>query len=369
MNVLGIAKQSGLILLLSFLLGGCPSADNGVPDSFDRKAMLSDLASKLIVPSYSALNSTLDKLQNAVDQFTLAPSKESLDNVRDIWKASALQWQDVVSFDFGPAETLYGNLSVNAATFPADSAGIEAFVTASDTTLQNYERDTRGLYGIEYMLFAFSDSTTVQQFAGNMGKLRGAYLRSITRKLNADVKQVYQAWVSGFEADFISRNGTDAGSGTSQLFNAMNIGYELIKNYKLGIPLGLRAGQSNVEPNKVEALYSGLSMSLIDRHYHAVMRVWEGRSFEGAKILGFKDYLQVVPNGPQLVTETDKQAAAVEAALLAVPTSSALSNQIVSNPQPAIALHTEMQKLTRFLKSELSSLTGLAITYASGDGD
>lgn len=369
MNLRALVKQSGLLLLSSFLLGGCPSANNGVPDSFDRKAMLSDLASKLIVPSYSTLNSTLDKLQIAVDQFTLAPSKESLDSLQDLWKTSALQWQDVVSFDFGPAETLYGNLSVNAATFPADSAGIEAFVGVADTLLQNYERDTRGLYGIEYLLFAFNDSTTVQQFVGNMGKPRGAYLRSITRKLNADVKQVYQAWVSGFEADFISRNGTDAGSGTSQLFNAMNIGYELIKNYKLGIPLGLRAGQSSVEPNKVEALYSGLSMSLIDRHYHAVMRVWEGRSFDGAKILGFKDYLLTVPNGSQLVDATQVQADSVETALASVPSNSTLHDQIVSNPQPAIALHTELQKLTRFLKSELSSLTGLAITYASGDGD
>mgnify|MGYP007059449494 CR=1 FL=1 len=32
-------------------------------------------------------------------------------------------------------------------------------------------------------------------------------------------------------------------------------------------------------------------------------------------------------------------------------------------------LHTEMQKLTRFFKSELSSLLGISITYSSGDGD
>jgi hypothetical protein len=33
------------------------------------------------------------------------------------------------------------------------------------------------------------------------------------------------------------------------------------------------------------------------------------------------------------------------------------------------AAFDELQRLTRFLKSELSSLLGISITYSSGDGD
>jgi hypothetical protein len=46
-----------------------------------------------------------------------------------------------------------------------------------------------------------------------------------------------------------------------------------------------------------------------------------------------------------------------------------MSELIRSNPQALVALHTEMQKLTRFIKSEMSSLLGISITYSSGDGD
>lgn len=331
--------------------------------------MLDDLANKLIVPSYAALDESLATLVNTIETFTNAPSQNSLEAAKASWEKAVLQWQDVVSYDFGPAETLYGNLSVNAATFPADTVGIETFIINGDTTLANYERDTRGFYGIEYLLYGTTETSLIPLYSGDSGQRRAAYLRSITRRLYNEVHTVYSEWVATFKADFISRNGTDAGSGTSQLFNAMNIGYELIKNYKLGLPLGLRAGQSASEPNKVEALYSGMSVVLIDRQYHAVMRIWEGRTLDGTKILGFRDYLQAIPNGPRLISETEQQAANVETALQAVPHTTSLRDQIVTTPQPAVTLFTEMQKLTRFLKSELSSLTGLAITYASGDGD
>jgi hypothetical protein len=46
-----------------------------------------------------------------------------------------------------------------------------------------------------------------------------------------------------------------------------------------------------------------------------------------------------------------------------------LDSLITTNPQPAIDLHTELQRHTRFFKSDLSSLLGLTITYSSGDGD
>ncbi len=358
------------VVLVGFALvsTGCTSNNNPTQE-FDRKAMLADLSAKLIVPAYERVDAAMLRLQSAINAFTQAPSQTLLHDARQQWDSVAYAWMDAVSFDFGPAETLYGNLSVNIGTFPADSVGIEQFIASGDTALQNFERDTRGLYGIEYLLFAGSDQEIVDQFTGAGGQLRSAYLRSIMRRMYGELHAVYQEWTQSYATSFVSRNGTDAGSGTSELFNAMNISYEMIKNYKLGLPLGLRAGQTSVEPTKVEAYYSGRSIELITRHYHAVMNIWDGRALDGSKILGFKDYLQALPSGDRLIDETLQQRKSVDSALAAVPTTTPLSDQIVTNPQPAITLQAELQKLTRFLKSELSSLTGLAITYASGDGD
>jgi predicted lipoprotein len=258
---------------------------------------------------------------------------------------------------------------MNVGTFPANASRIEALIAAGDTALQNFERDTRGLYGIEYLLYSADAAAVVAAFSGPSGADRCAYLRSIVRRMEQEVDTVHAQWVGGYAENFASRNGTDAGSGTSQLFNAMNMAFELVKNYKLGLPLGLRAGQSGPEPTKVEAFYSHLSVSLSQRQFNAVMRVWEGTTTSDESIPGFAEYLEHVPNGERLIADTRAQHQAVLTAGAAVSTSVPLSEQVVSNPSPATAWHTEMQKLTRYLKSELSSLTGLAITYASGDGD
>jgi uncharacterized protein len=43
---------------------------------------------------------------------------------------------------------------------------------------------------------------------------------------------------------------------------------------------------------------------------------------------------------------------------------------LVAQNHPTVdALHTELQKHTRFFKSDMSSLLGIAITFSSGDGD
>jgi hypothetical protein len=46
-----------------------------------------------------------------------------------------------------------------------------------------------------------------------------------------------------------------------------------------------------------------------------------------------------------------------------------MQSRIQTSPQALIDIHTELQKNTKNFKSEMSSLLGIAITYASGDGD
>lgn len=73
--------------------------------------------------------------------------------------------------------------------------------------------------------------------------------------------------------------------------------------------------------------------------------------------------------GSELIALTEAQWSKVEDALNAVPTDQPFS-VLVANEHPAVdALHTELQKHTRFFKSDMSSLLGIAITFSSGDGD
>ncbi len=354
-------------ILASLILMGCPSDKSTPSDVFDRKAMLTDVADNLIIPAYALVDNANVALRIAVEQFTAQPSEPALSECRNAWKMCVFLWQRASPYNFGPAEGLYGNLRENIATFPANADSIEKYIVAADTSLQNFNRDTRGYYGIDYLLFSGDVTSVTLRFQGDVN--RRAYLRAIVRDVEQRNSTVYSTWISAYRNEFISRNGTDAGSSTSLLFNHMNMSYELAKNYKVSLPLGKIAGQTQIEPGKVEAYYSGYSIALLREHYATIMRIWRGETSDGASIVGFKEYLESVPGGDRLIVDTELQADSVSMALEAFSDDESLSAIIINQPGRLEPLYSGMQKFTRFIKSELSSLIGIAITYSSGDGD
>ena len=344
---------------------GCAGSTNNTADNFDRPAMLQNIADNFIVPGYDSLYTASVQLQQQVEKFTVNPSVENLESAQNAWKTCILFFQDVVVFDFGPADGLFGSLSENIGTFPTNVGRIESAITNNDTLLQNFHRDARGLLGIEYLLFAKKSTETVASFSNNA---RCGYARQVTRKLVNEISTLRDDWKNSYRLEFIKNSGTDAGSSITYLFNHLVIGFENIKNYKLGVPLGKRIGQSNTNVMLVEAAYSKISLELMERNFNAVMSVWYGTQKNGVDGLGFKEYLQSVEGGSRLITDTQNQEKVIRDAFQSLHNKS-LEQVIVSFPSSAEPLYNEMQKMTRFLKSELSSLLGIAITYSSGDGD
>jgi hypothetical protein len=76
-----------------------------------------------------------------------------------------------------------------------------------------------------------------------------------------------------------------------------------------------------------------------------------------------------VQGGQALVSSTLKQIETIKSTFKKIPTSPELASLIQSDNALLKELHTELQKNTRFFKSDMSSLLGIAITFASGDGD
>lgn len=355
------------VIAAAMVLTGCPSDNPSPSDVFDRRAMLADVADKLIIPGYATLNNSNNGLLSVVEQFTAQPSVALLSACQDAWKTCVFKWQNASPYNFGPAEGAYGTLRENIATFPCDTALTELYIALADTSFQNFDRDTRGFYAVDYLLFAGDAQSTVLKFQDN--SRRRAYLRSVVRDIQQQVFSVFTAWTSTYRNEFVSRNGTDAGSSTSLVFNHMNMSYELAKNYKLSLPLGKQAGQTQVEPEKVEGYYSGYSIALLREHFASIMRLWRGESVDGANTIGFEEYLESVPGGDRLTFDTELQSDSVMMAFSLLADEERLSSIINGQPDRLEPLFTAMQKFTRFIKSELSSLIGIAITYSSGDGD
>jgi len=360
----------GLVLLI--VAFACDSKSDGNPtDNFDRQAMLRNYADNLIKPAYTDLERQIDTLHTAVLNFSSNPSATALSKLQMAWVNACIHWQYANAYNFGPAGEagLRKGLVEEIGTFPVNETKIENAVAAGNWNAEDSNRDARGFLAIEYLIFGKNQSAdeVVAAFANSAA--RRAYLTALVENLGNRVGEVVTAWNGAYHNEFIQNDGTDVGSSTSQLYNEFVRSYESIKNFKLGLPLGKRPGQVQAEPQLVEAFYSGESRKMLLYHFAAIQSIWYGISKNGQNGIGFREYLQSVEGGLALVTDTEAQLAAVINTLAGVSESPALSEQIAGDKTAIEALYVEFQKLTRFFKSDMSSLLGIAITFSSSDGD
>lgn len=321
----------------------------------------------IILPAFSDLKISTDNLAQSVKTFTNNPTQTNLDAAQLAYENVAIAMQYVTPFNFGPSEDGVTGLKENINTYPVNTTTIEDFISKNDTSFSNFQRDTRGINAIDYFLHTItgSDAAVLANFGTN-AQFRKNYLIAVANKIKKQVDAANEGWKANrttFTGDF----STNASSSITKLFNAMLISFEEIKNFKLAIPLGKRAGQTNVEPTQVEAYYSGISMKLIEHNLIAVENVWQCKSKTGTKGKGFDEKLLAV-NKNELVTNTQNQFKAIYTTLKNVEPGR-LSDLIINKPETPNALFSSVSSLTRFLKSDLSSALGLTVTYSSNDGD
>jgi predicted lipoprotein len=356
------------ILFSFFGLSSCGNEIDTKKTEFDRKELLENLATNLIIPSYQNLESNTALLVEATQNFTQNPSVSTLGTAQTAWLSAYLSFQDANVYNFGAAQGTLGSLLENVGTFPVSQTKIENYINSGNSSLNNFDRDSRGFLGVEYLLFDKENKTNiVEKFSDQKRK---EYLLAVVQNIQTEVKKVNDSWANGYTGTFTNNTGTDAGSGVSILFNEWNKSFESIKNFKLGLPLGRRAGQTQADPRLVEAYYSKESILFLKAHFENIERIWYGRSLltNGQDGIGFEEYLLSVEGGEAVVLETKAQLEEVRKVISLLPNES-LQTQIISNPTAINNTLTEMQKLTRFFKSEMISLLGITITYDSGDGD
>ena len=356
---------------LSFSLSSCRNETETKKTEFNRKELLENIATNLIIPSYQNLETNTKLLVEAAQNFAQNPSLTTLETAQIAWKSAYLSFQDANVYNFGAAQGTLGSLTENVGTFPISETKIENYIGAGNSSLTNFDRDSRGFLGAEYLLF---DKTSKENIVAKYNdSKRKEYLLSVVQNIYAEIKKVNDAWSNGYKETFTNNTGTDAGSGVSVLFNEWNKSFESIKNFKLGLPLGRRAGQTASNPKLVEAYYSKESILFLKAHFENIERIWYGKSLthsgsEGQDGIGFEEYLMSIEGGEAVVLETETQLEEVKKSFALLPNQD-LQAQITSNPIAINNLLTEMQKLTRFFKSEMISLLGITITYDSGDGD
>jgi uncharacterized protein len=345
-------KKAKFLVGLIFLLSCKKPTDPASEKKFDRAVFLNAYATEFIEPGFK---SALTEIVSLESQILDLNSSNDLSTIRQQWEKAYLAYLRVSLYNFGPAEeqVLRKSLVEEVATFPVNTAVILQKINSGVFSFEDFQRDSRGFLAIEYLLF---NDAIVKNDKWH------AYLKETTTDVKERIEDVSLAWAS-YSLEFIGNDGTSAGSSTSIMYNEFLKSFEALKNFKLGLPLGLRPGQTQAIPENIEAPNSQLNLLLLKQHFQTLKTFWIGSSGKG-----FKAYLLTVEGGEVLVNSTEQQMNEVEAVFDGLNEADFDKTQLDGN-LGLIKLHTELQKLTRFFKSEMSSLLGIAITFSSGDGD
>ena len=309
----------------------------------------------------------MTKLGSAIAAFEQNPTQENLTAAQNQWVSTYTQWQYVNAFNYGPGEKpIFGMLLENVGTWPVNVNVVENRIAAKDYQFEDFRRDSKGLLTIEYLLFG---QQAFDKFVNNDDSAnRMAFLNEVFKHSADWIKAANDGWAS-YRNTFTSNLGNAVGSPLSMYYNEFLKSFESIKNFKIGVPAGKRVGQIQPDPQRAEAYYSGKSTLFIKTHFLAITNMWKGIGADGVDRFGIEDMLDNVTGGPQLKTQTLQQIDAVNSANSRLPENVRFSDFITQKPTQVNELFDEYQRLTRFFKSDLSSILGIMITFSSGDGD
>lgn len=375
--------QNWIYLIAVCCFIACGSDDTVRPiDTFDRVTLLESQLQKIILPRLSKSKESADKLKNDVEAFIQNPTIGNLQIAKQQWVDAYKDWITISFLDFGPGEGTFGSITENLGTFPVrvqngtspagtTLKGIETLIEEVDYSLNNFFRDTRGFLGLEYLLFADNESVIVSKFTTISNfETRKLYTSAVVNDIQNRVNELNLAWNGDYKSTFIASKGTDVGSSTSLLYNSFLKHFEQLKNFKIGVPSGLRAGQTKVEPEKVEGFYCGLSTEFAKIHFESIKALYRGYDIDSTNAIGFTHYLRSISGGEALILTTQSQMNTIDSVLVQLSANSLPLSQKIQSQDPLISsLFTELSKLTRFIKSDMSSLMGISITFSSGDGD
>ncbi len=337
--------------------GSCTYGD------FDRLAFNSNYVDNLIEPAIVDFNQKVAALSSSVQALKNDLTPSNLNASKTAYTQAYLSWQNVSAYQFGLAESLSWRLSTNA--YPVDTSKIEGFITNQAYNLAAASSiDAQGLGAIDYLLYAESETQTLQGFAQD--SLRVQYLADVVDLIEDNISAYATDFQGSFKTTFKENIATDAGSTLGLLVNNINQDFEILKNAQIGIPLGKKTlGQ--VQPTFTQGYYSKLSYDLCLEHLNRVELNFTGGSGSALGLDDYLDFLGAKHDDENLSDKIKAQINLCQTKLQAI--NSPISQAVVNNSTLVDEFYTEAVALVVLLKTDMPSALSVLITYQDNDGD
>lgn len=366
---------SSLFLVLLFVY--CKKKKSNDPETeepgyFDKSAMLVNYADSVIIPNLDQAKLSIEAFAFAGENFSQYKTQANLVQLRQRYIDATASFQHIATFEFGPSETEIIRSNFN--TYPTDTNEIRNNISSGSYNLSAVSNlDAKGFPAIDFLLYGqnMSDAAILEAFTtGAKAAERTKYLQDCLAELKNKINNVVSGWNGGYRGTFINSTGSQIGSSLGLLVNQLDFEIDLLKNGKIGIPLGKKS-LDVLLPEKCEAYYAkNISVRLAKECLANIENVYLGRSRSGTNGLGLDDYLVSLGamRGEITLDEAIRKQFAVATQKLAA-LNEPLTNELVNNKAAVNDAYNELVKLLVLLKTDTPSALGIVITYQDGDGD
>jgi predicted lipoprotein len=364
-------------LLLIAILFNCKKKkltedEDALETSFDKPAMLSNYADNVIVPNFINAKTSLDSFALAYTAFLQNKTVANLIVVRQKFNSAYIKFQHISLYEFGPSESELVRSNFN--TYPTDSVQVKSNISNGSYNLGTLANlDAKGFPAIDYLLYGknCTDADIVTLFdTDSHAANRITYLNDCLAEMQTKLNSIVNTWNTSYKSAFTASTGSEIGSSLGLLINQLDFEIDLLKNGKIGIPLGKKSLGVQL-PEKCEAYYAHtISVSLAKECLLSIEDTYLGRASNGSDGIGIDDYLDAIKaqhNAGTLNQAIKDQFAVTKSKLALVP--EPLSATITTNSAVVDAAYIEMVKLLVLLKTDTPSALGIVITYQDGDGD
>lgn len=372
-----IAMKKIIIILFLFVLAptltDCKKKktieEEPIDSSFDKSGMLNNYSSNVVIPNFQIAKNALDSLALAYTNFVAGKTTANLLIVRQKFISAYVAYQHIETFEFGPSEIEIVRANFN--TFPTDSSQIKSNINSGTYDLSTVSNlDAKGFPAIDYLLYSkgLTDTQVVDLFINSSNRI--IYLSNCLSEMQSKINTILSTWNNSYNSAFKNSTGSEIGSSLGMLVNQLNFELDLLKNAKVGIPLGKKT-LGVILPEQCEAYYANtISVKLVSECLLNLENVYLGRSQSGNDGLGLDDYLEALKSqhtSGTLNNAIKNQFNIAKTKVAAIP--EPLSSTIQTNPAVVDAAYTELVKLLVLLKTDMPSAMGIVITYQDGDGD
>jgi len=381
----------------SHATGGSGGSDGGplepeIPEEpFSKAAFLKQVAD-CAVARYQDFELHAAALDEAAKANVAAPSDASADAAKNAWLAANASWQVAEMFRFGPAaRTADEDAGAQelrdqiyawrfGARCPVETALVNKLYASSNfgsSLISN-----RGLGAVEYLLFYPGSDNQCPDYSainksGSWAALgatetatrKRAYAEAVAADVLENTRKLLEAWDPA-HGNFRQKL-TQPGSGSvypneQAALNAVWHGIfyveKEVKDYKLGIPLGVSECAIGLCPEALESRFANVSTANIRQNYLGFRRLFQGcgRNYTG---LGFDDWLDAIGASDlrgRMLTALDGAQQAIDA--LDPP----LEVSVTQNTDRVWAVYTALKQLTDLLKSEFVTVLDLELPAGAG---